>query len=100
MKAADCSWRTSSGRMPSLMQDASASSIGPPIRKNRTSTPSFFNDFASISEPVSSAICRFSSNDLVVAELFDLVLVKSDPFAQDFVGVLPEQRRRLDLWRR
>src|SRR6202011_4004925 len=30
----------------------SASSIGPPMRKKRTSVPSFFNDFARISEPV------------------------------------------------
>jgi hypothetical protein len=29
------------------------------MRKNRTSVPSFFNDFARISEPVSSAMCCF-----------------------------------------
>ena len=31
MKAAACSWRVSSGRMPSSMQAVSAISIGPPI---------------------------------------------------------------------
>ena len=30
--AAACSWRVSMARMPSLMQAASVSSIGPPIR--------------------------------------------------------------------
>src|ERR1700694_5765982 len=101
MKAANCSWRTSSGRMPSLMQDDSASSIGPPIRKNRMSVPSFFSDFANISEPVSSAIGSVPpflfSDDSVLAELVDLLAVHAEPFAQDLGGVLAEQRHRLDL---
>src|SRR6266481_3132473 len=100
MKAADCSWRTSSGRIPSLMQEDSASSIGPPMRKKRMSVPSFFNDFARISEPVSSAMsCVLRLNDAVFAELLDLVGVKTEPFAQNFIGVLSEQRRRPDFRR-
>ena len=50
-------------RMPSVTQVASASSIGPPMMKNRSSTPSFFRHLARISEPVSSAMVvsfRFS----------------------------------------
>src|SRR6266496_6657280 len=42
--------------MPSLMQEDSASSIGPPIRKNRMSVPSFLSERARISEPVNSAM--------------------------------------------
>src|SRR5437763_1783199 len=38
------------------MHLASASSIGPPMMKNRSLTPSAFRHFARISEPVSSAI--------------------------------------------
>ena len=81
MNAADCSWRTSSGRMPSLMQEASASSIGPPMRKNRISVPSFFNDLARISEPVMSAMSRFLLDDVVFAELLDLIVIEAEPFA-------------------
>src|SRR5437660_1998441 len=100
MNAADCSWRTSSGRIPSLMQEDSASSIGPPMRKNRMSVPSFFNDLARISEPVSSAMSCFPLlDDAVFAELVDLVGVKTEPFAQHFVGMLSEQRCRLDFRR-
>src|SRR5262249_2700492 len=49
--------------MPSLMQEVSASIIGPPIRKNRLSVPSFFNERARFPEPVSSAMMssRYSS---------------------------------------
>ena len=42
-------------RLPSSMQAASAASMGPPMRKNRSSTPSRRNALARISEPVSSA---------------------------------------------
>src|SRR5215470_3186809 len=99
MKAADCSCRTSSGRIPSLMQEDSASSIGPRIKKNRMSVPSFFSDLARISEPVSSAMSDSSSDDAVVAELGDLVRLETKPFAQNFICVLSEQRRRLDFRR-
>src|SRR5579872_922798 len=42
--------------MPSAMQADSASSIGPPIRKNRSFTPCAFRHRARMSLPVSSAI--------------------------------------------
>src|SRR5271167_496274 len=100
MKAADCSWRTSSGRIPSLMQEDSASSIGPPMRKNRMSVPSFFNDLARISEPVSSAMSCFPLlDDAVSAELLNLVDPKTKPLAQNFIRLLSEQRRCIDLRR-
>src|SRR5215475_7696435 len=100
IKAADCSWPTSSGRIPSLMQEDSASSIGPPMRKNRMSVPSFFNDLARISEPVSSAMsCFLPLDDVVFAKLLDLVRIKTKPFGQNFIGVLSEQRRGHDLRR-
>src|ERR1700730_6137413 len=104
MKAAGCSWRTSSGRMPSVMQEDSGSSIGPPIRKNRMSVPSFFSDFARISEPVSSAICCFLPADFKnaqldragLAELVELCLVEAEPLAEHLAGVLAEQGSRLE----
>src|SRR6516225_10152588 len=38
-------------------------------------------------------------DNLVFAELVDLVCVKTKPFAQNFICVLSKQRRRLDFWR-
>jgi hypothetical protein len=49
--AAACSWRTSMGFIPSFMQSPSASIMGPPIKKKRCLVPSFFRDFAKISDP-------------------------------------------------
>src|SRR5579864_3757091 len=81
------------------MHEDSASSIGPPMRKNRMSVPSFFSDLARISEPVMSAMSFSLLDDAVFAELLDLVCIETKPFAQDFIGVLSEQRRRFDLRR-
>src|SRR6266567_3345749 len=99
MKAADCSWRTSSGRMPSLMQEDSASSIGPPIRKNRMSVPSFLSERARISEPVNSAMVssRYfirARDRAAVAQVADLVGAHAEPFLEHLFGMLAQQRRR------
>src|SRR4051812_47685767 len=97
-------------RMPSLMAEDSASSIGPPIMKKRSSTPSAFRHLARISEPVSSAICVSSlavcvllvrpysarrpgrgklcgSDDLVLAQLRDIPLAHAEPGAEHLLGM-------------
>src|SRR5215472_6395722 len=94
MSAAACSCRTSSGRMPSLMQDASASSIGPPIRKKRMSVPSFLSERARISEPVISAMSPPPLDHAIGAQLLDFGHAQAQPFTKDFVGVLTEERCR------
>src|SRR6516225_2458557 len=93
MRAADCSCRTSRGRMPSLMQDASASSIGPPMRKNKISVPSFLSERARISEPVISTMSLPTLDHALGAQFLNLRRAEAQPFAKDFVGVLAKKRR-------
>src|SRR5258708_13175297 len=99
MNAAACSWRTSSGRIPSLMHEASARSIGPPMRKNRISVPSFLSERARISEPVISAISPPPLDHSVCAQILDLPRAQAEPLAEDLAGVLTQERRRRDRQR-
>src|SRR6516165_1210471 len=101
MKAAACSCRTSIRRMPSFAQEDSASSIGPPIRKKRSLTPSFLRHLARISEPVNSVIFAVSSvfcvpaialsDHVVLMERVDVVRAHPEPFAQHVLVVFPQE---------
>src|SRR6185437_6903297 len=99
MNAAACSWRTSIMRMPSFTQEDSARSIGPPMMKNKSSTPSFLRHFARISEPVNSAIGCFlpdvwrCSDRVVLLQPGHLIRAEPQPFAEHFRIVLAEERR-------
>src|SRR5262252_3493939 len=42
---------------------------------------------------------HFALDNLVFAELVDVLRVKTEPFAQNFICVLSKQRRRLDVRR-
>src|SRR5437660_11111234 len=107
--------------MPSLMQEDSASSIGPPIRKNRMSVPSFLSERARISEPVNYAMVSSRyfirardraagallpprrggrSQRAAVAQLADLVGAHAEPFLEHLFGMLAQQRRGRDRNRR
>src|SRR5216683_2827290 len=99
MSAAACSWRTSSGRIPSLMHEASARSIGPPMRKNRISVPSFLSERAKISEPVISAISSPPLDNPVCPQLLHLRCTQAEPVAKDLAGVLAQERRWRDRQR-
>src|SRR5215470_1376720 len=96
MSAAACSWRTSSGRIPSLMHEASARSIGPPMRKNRISVPSFLSDLAKISEPVISPIASSPLDHTACTQLLHVRLAQAEPAAKDLAGVLAQERSRRD----
>src|SRR5881227_462015 len=111
-------------RMPSLMQHSSASSIGPPMMKNRSLTPCAFRQRARISLPVISAMwvsspglwgnekqraarCRAApthdpqASTILLAEhlfgpqLLDLAAAQIEPAGEHLLGVLAELRRGL-----